>query len=196
MSIIFFFFHFSLVNLIAKYFFTSRGRKIRTYVRSNPPKSLVLLAFSPLSLPDSTSTQLCTALSVLLDTPFLIGTPLSKPLRLYLCLLPSNLSLRRAGGGGATSSRFRSSAGYVRLYVWGSGVCTLYTCGGHMLVFVMCDMDHVMYTSRDLIYTPQDVPSLSLFSLCAVLLRRAPPPLFICWIKVPLPIDKGFSAHR
>ena len=79
------------------------------------------------------------------------------------------------GGGGATSSRFRSSAGYVRLYVWGSGVCTLYTCRGHMLVFVMCDMDHVMYTSRDHIYTSQDVPlslslfSLSLFSLCAVL---------------------------
>lgn len=71
------------------------------------------------------------------------------------------------------------------VYVW-----------GHMLVFVMCDMDHVMYTSRDLIYNPQDVPSLSLFFLCAVLLRRAPPPLFICWIKVPLPIDKGFSAHR
>ena len=144
---------------------------------------------------------------MLLDTPFLIGTPLSKPLRLYLCLLPSNLSLRRAGGGSHvfSLSELRGVYALVRvevtclyvLYVWRSGVCTLYSCGGHMLVFVMCDMDHVMYTSRDLIYTPQDVPlSPSLFSLCAVLLRRAPPPLFICWIKVPLLIDKGFSAHR
>ena len=53
-----------------------------------------------------------------------------------------------------------------------------------MLVFVMCDMDHVMYTSRDpYLYSPGCTfsLSLSLLSLCgaAELVRRAPPPLFI-----------------
>lgn len=61
-----------------------------------------------------------------------------------------------------------------------------------MLVFVMCDMDHVMYTSRDHIYTPQDVPlslSLSLLSLCGAAAEGTS-------AVIHLLIDKGSSAHR
>lgn len=61
-----------------------------------------------------------------------------------------------------------------------------------MLVFVMCDMDHVMYTSRDHIYTPQDVPSLSLSSLsvqcCGAAAEGTSAVIHL--------LDKGSSAHR
>lgn len=60
-----------------------------------------------------------------------------------------------------------------------------------MLVFVMCDMDHVMYTSRDHIYTPQDVP-LSLSSLsvrcCGAGAEGTSAVIHL--------LDKGSSAHR